>query len=55
MKPPSKDGAHYMITPYSFIPKTGNKLVSNYYVDLGQGIFECMNEIKGELDSEKKG
>jgi UDP-glucose 4-epimerase len=47
-KPPVEDsryGAHYTITPYSFIPKIGRKLVSNYYVDLGQGLLECFHEI----------
>ena len=40
-----KDEAHYSITPYSFVPKIGQKLVSNYYVDMGQGLLECINEI----------
>ncbi len=37
--------AHYDLTPYSFIPKIGNKLTTNYYVDMGQGLLECINEI----------
>jgi len=41
----AKDEAHYNITPYSFIPKSGQKLVSNHYVDMGQGLLECINEI----------
>lgn len=47
-RPPVEDsryGAHYTITPYSFVPKIGQKLVSNYYVDLGQGLLECFHEI----------
>jgi len=39
------DEAHYNITPYSFVPKVGKKLVSNYYTDMGQGLLECINEI----------
>lgn len=39
------DEAHYRITPYSFVPKIGRKLVSHYYVDMGQGLLECINEI----------
>lgn len=37
---------HYNITPYSFVPKIGHKLVSNLYLDMGQGILECLHEIQ---------
>ncbi|MCL0039585.1 NAD(P)-dependent oxidoreductase [Nitrospinaceae bacterium] len=37
--------AHYNLTPYSFIPKIGSKLVSNLYVDMGQGFLECLQEL----------
>jgi len=37
--------AHYTITPYSFSPKAGDKLVGNCYVDMGQGLLECLQEI----------
>lgn len=40
-----EDQDHYSITPYSFVPKIGQKLVSNYYVDMGQGLLECINEL----------
>lgn len=36
---------HYAITPYSFRPPLGRKLVSAYYVDLGQGLLDCLQEI----------
>lgn len=36
---------HYEITPYAFHPKVGKKLVSNSYVDLGQGILDCFAEM----------
>lgn len=36
---------HYVITPYAFRPRTGRKLVSPYYVDLGQGLLDCLDEI----------
>jgi len=48
-KPPEKGGAHYGITPYSFIPKIGQKLVSNYYTDIGQGLLEYLHEISAEV------
>jgi UDP-glucose 4-epimerase len=39
------DESHYNITPYSFVPKIGRKLVDHCYVDMGQGLLECINEI----------
>ena len=36
---------HYNITPYSFSPRIGLKLVSHYYLDMGQGLLECLHEI----------
>jgi len=40
-----KDTPHYNITPYSFVPKIGRKLVTHEYVDMGQGLLECISEI----------
>ncbi|MBI4667942.1 MAG: NAD(P)-dependent oxidoreductase [Elusimicrobia bacterium] len=39
------DNAHYLSTPYSFVPKLGKKLVTNHYVDMGQGLLECFHEM----------
>ncbi|MGG7048317.1 MULTISPECIES: NAD-dependent epimerase/dehydratase family protein [unclassified Campylobacter] len=36
---------HYKITPYSFHPTTAKKLVANPYIDIGQGLLECIQEI----------
>ena len=44
---------HYKITPYSFTPKIGSKLVGNLYMDMGQGLLECMQEISRDLDQPK--
>ena len=44
--------AHYNITPYSFIPKIGLKIVSNSYMDMGQGLLECMHDIYQEIKGE---
>ena len=41
--------AHYNLTPYSFTPKIGSKLVSNLYVDMGQGLLECLQELSQDL------
>ena len=37
--------AHYAITPYSFQPRIARKLVSSYYIDMGQGLIDCLQEI----------
>lgn len=36
---------HYDMTPYSFSPKLGRKYISNCYIDLGQGIVQCIEEV----------
>lgn len=45
---PSIDGGsatHYATTPYTFRPKIGRKLVARSYLDMGQGLLECMDEV----------
>lgn len=44
----SNDGYHnhYNTTPYSFQPTRSKKLVANPYIDMGQGIVECMKDIE---------
>lgn len=42
---PIQNSAHYNLTPYSFIPKIGYKLTTDCYLDMGQGLLECLNEI----------
>jgi UDP-glucose 4-epimerase len=46
------DDTHYKITPHTFNPKTAHKLVSNYYIDMGQGLLNCIHEIYSELKKE---
>ncbi len=36
---------HYKITPYSFHPSISKKLTANPFIDMGQGILECIKEI----------
>ncbi|MDO8282175.1 MAG: NAD(P)-dependent oxidoreductase [Thermodesulfovibrionia bacterium] len=47
---PSPKNFHYEITPYSFTPKMARKLTSNYYIDLGQGILDCLNYIHKKME-----
>lgn len=44
----NKDGYHhhYKTTPYSFQPEASRKLVANPYIDMGQGILECIKTIQ---------
>ena len=40
-----RSDGHYSYTPYSYSPKIGDKLLNDCYVDIGQGILECLEEI----------
>lgn len=41
---------HYTITPYTFRPQIAKKLVSHHYVDMGQGLLDCLEELHATLD-----
>jgi UDP-glucose 4-epimerase len=51
LRPPEPDDArhgdsgHFSITPYSFRPRVARKLVANPYLDMGQGLLDCLEEI----------
>lgn len=45
---PSKSNLNYEITPYSFNPKIAKKMVSSYYLDMGQGLLQCLRDIYGQ-------
>jgi UDP-glucose 4-epimerase len=45
---PSKSNVHYEITPYSFNPRIAKKLVSKHYLDMGQGLLQCLKNIYKE-------
>lgn len=47
---PPQANYHYEITPYAFVPKVGKRLVSNSYVDLGQGILDCIHNLYREIN-----
>lgn len=36
---------HYEMTPYAFHPKIGHKLTDSCYIDLGQGLLDCLTEL----------
>lgn len=45
---------HYNLTPYAYTPKIGHKLVSNEYVDMGQGLIQVIEEIESESSKKSK-
>ncbi|MBM3851875.1 MAG: NAD(P)-dependent oxidoreductase [Verrucomicrobia bacterium] len=51
--PRQSASGHYEITPYAFRPKTAKKLVNNPYLDMGQGLIECLEEIYHENQTRK--
>lgn len=42
---------HYVRTPYRYTPKPARKLVSNEFIDIGQGILELVEEIHLETEN----
>jgi UDP-glucose 4-epimerase len=43
---------HYKMTPYTYHPTVAKKLVANPYIDLGQGLLECIQAIDSQLEME---
>ncbi len=39
---------HYGLTPYTYKPLSSNKIISNEFIDFGQGIINIIDEIKNE-------
>lgn len=46
--------AHYTVTPYAFRPPIARKLVSHYYVDMGQGLLDCLQELQSQMQPETR-
>jgi UDP-glucose 4-epimerase len=44
---------HYKTTPYSFRPTRSKKLVANPYIDMGQGLLECMKAVEESIQNDK--
>ena len=49
----SDNFGHYKITPYSFHPSVAKKLVANPYIDMGQGLLECIKTIISEKSKDE--
>lgn len=41
----NKNEGHYKITPYTYHPTTAKKLTANPFIDMGQGLLECIKNI----------
>lgn len=39
---------HYTLTPYSFTPSVGKKLINNPSIDFGQGLLHCIEHLHAE-------
>ena len=44
---------HYQVTPYSFRPNRAKKIAPNPFIDMGQGLTECIEIIYEELQNEQ--
>lgn len=40
---------HYSVTPYSFHPNLARKLIANPFIDMGQGLVDCIRHIHREF------
>ncbi len=45
---------HYQITPYSFSPQIAKKFISQYYLDLGEGLLSYLEELYKEICNSSK-
>lgn len=47
-----KNVEHYSITPYRFQPKVARKIHLERSIDLGQGLFECIEELYKQISND---
>jgi len=45
---------HYVRTPYAYQPRLGKKYVPSMHVDLGQGLLQLIDEVRGSLHSDEE-
>ncbi len=44
---------HYKHTPYAFAPEVSQRLMPNPYIDMGQGILSCFNQVYMKNNEQK--
>jgi UDP-glucose 4-epimerase len=49
---PAKQHQHYVITPYSFEVDVPVRINLSSYVDISEGILDCLREVQKELDQD---
>lgn len=42
------DDSHYTLTPYNFNANIGTKIMNNAFIDLGQGLLDCIIDISSK-------
>ena len=47
----SDNSSHYEYTPYSYIPRVGEKFTLPVHIDFGQGIIQLIEDVKRDLTS----
>jgi UDP-glucose 4-epimerase len=47
----SNGNGHYNVTPYTYQPSVGKKLVTNEFVDMGQGIIQLLEEMRIDVEN----
>lgn len=52
---PAEQHKHYVITPYSFEVDVPVRVNLTSYVDISEGILDCLREVQKELDVQKAG
>ena len=45
-----ENSPHYRMTPYSYHPNIAKKLTANPFIDIGQGIVNCIRAIEHDMD-----
>jgi UDP-glucose 4-epimerase len=51
---PAEQHKHYVITPYSFEADVPIRVNLSSYVDISEGILDCLREVQKELDAGKR-
>jgi len=51
---PAEQHKHYVMTPYSFQADIPERVNLSTYVDITEGLLDCLREIQKELDQNKK-
>jgi UDP-glucose 4-epimerase len=51
---PAEQHKHYVITPYSFEADVPIRVNLSTYVDISEGILDCLREVQKELDEYKE-